>query len=501
MVFRRQGTYAIVAILVALVVAALLFAGSAWSQDKNGDSTKDRKETRQEKRTQNRETRTENNRATQDPPREQQVGAQQVSPLAEASANDITLSKIDDPDPVEVDGLLLYTIEVTNDDTAASPRTVVIRNELPDSVELLAVDISGGINDEGVCEPSNDEEEVFCEVRLDGANNTDDTATIQILVEPQQVGEIENFAEVFEDNCGDMSDPNCPNVNLVDVEEPTRVVNDRNRDNRDNRDNRRERRDQFRDRFPPPFFDDRNDFVDEDDDGIPDVFDEDIEEDEDDIDEDEDNEDIDEDEDGNVDSSINSTADDDCIETETDTDTNTNTDNETNSDTLEDSSTLNEDLSDEDTLDTNDDETDNSETASLERIDFETVAFQTADNDETDDEFSEEDSFETEDTEDDETDSDTLDECEDDPGVSANADDGQAEASTPGATARSGGDPDEQEPLTTTPDDVVDEIPTTGELPNTGGIPLAAGTMVALILFGAGLLAVRLVMIWHGRRA
>jgi hypothetical protein len=55
-------------------------------------------------------------------------------------------------------------------------------------------------------------------------------------------------------------------------------------------------------------------------------------------------------------------------------------------------------------------------------------------------------------------------------GVSATADENGAEASTPGAVARSGGDPDEQAPLRSPPDDVVDEIPTSGPLPNTGGM-------------------------------
>jgi hypothetical protein len=67
--------------------------------------------------------------------------------------------------------------------------------------------------------------------------------------------------------------------------------------------------------------------------------------------------------------------------------------------------------------------------------------------------------------------------------------------------ARAGGDPDEQEPLTSTPGDVVDEIPTSGPLPNTGGLPVATGTVLALVLFGGGLLVVRLVMIWRARRA
>ena len=85
-------------------------------------------------------------------------------------------------------------------------------------------------------------------------------------------------------------------------------------------------------------------------------------------------------------------------------------------------------------------------------------------------------------------------------GVSATSDGNGAEASTPGAVARSG-DPDQFAPETSTQGDVVDEVPTSGPLPNTGGVPIAAGTVVALVLFGAGLLAVRLVMIWRGRRA
>ena len=100
------------------------------------------------------------------------------------------------------------------------------------------------------------------------------------------------------------------------------------------------------------------------------------------------------------------------------------------------------------------------------------------------------------------TDADDFDDDGDlDDGVSANADENGAEASTPGAVARSGGDPDQLEPLTSTPDNVVDEIPTSGPLPNTGGLPVATGTVVAMVLFGGGLLAVRLVMIWRARRS
>ncbi len=48
---------------------------------------------------------------------------------------------------------------------------------------------------------------------------------------------------------------------------------------------------------------------------------------------------------------------------------------------------------------------------------------------------------------------------------------------------------------------MVGEVPTSGPLPNIGGIPVAAGTVLAMVLFGAGLLAVRLVIIRRERRA
>jgi hypothetical protein len=65
-----------------------------------------------------------------------------------------------------------------------------------------------------------------------------------------------------------------------------------------------------------------------------------------------------------------------------------------------------------------------------------------------------------------------------------------------------GGNPDEQAPASEPQGDVEDEIDTSGQpLPNKGGVPIAAGLVVALILVGVCLLAVRLVTIWRERRA
>jgi uncharacterized repeat protein (TIGR01451 family) len=76
-------------------------------------------------------------------------------------------------------------------------------------------------------------------------------------------------------------------------------------------------------------------------------------------------------------------------------------------------------------------------------------------------------------------------------GVSATSDGDGAEASTPGASASSGGDPDEQAPVSGPLGDVEDEIPTSGPLPNTGGM-----SILAVILPVAGFL-VLLVSIIH----
>lgn len=115
-----------------------------------------------------------------------------------------------------------------------------------------------------------------------------------------------------------------------------------------------------------------------------------------------------------------------------------------------------------------------------------------------------EDDLDDETTDGETTDGDEFDSSSDDSGdsgVSATADENRAEASTPGASASAGGDPDNQAPLTRPQGNVVDEVPTSGPLPNTGGVPVAAGTVLALVLFGGSLLVVRLVMIWRERRA
>lgn len=83
-----------------------------------------------------------------------------------------------------------------------------------------------------------------------------------------------------------------------------------------------------------------------------------------------------------------------------------------------------------------------------------------------------------------------------DGGASASVDDDGASADAGGAEA----DADEQAPVEGPQGDVVDEIPTEGLLPNTGGASVATGTSLALVLFGVGLLAIRVVMIWRGRR-
>jgi hypothetical protein len=376
MVFRREGAYAIASVLVILMVGGLLFASSAWSQDKNGDQKKDRKETRQDERIQDSSTRSKNNRAPMRiPTQTQQVGAQAVD-----AGVGVTLSKIEDSDPVEVNDLLLYTLQVTN--TSGANNLVVVADNLPNTVDLELVGISGGTGS-GECIETADEDDVYCEVSL-AATGTAATATIQILVTaPNQPGQIDNVAQVF--NAGgtcvvtppSTTPSGCP-APAASVTEPTNVVNDQNRDNP------RDRREQFRDFLRDnPFFRDDPFFDQYNDEG---------------------------------------------------------------------------DLSQEEQYEDADNDLN--------------------DNEETTDEFADDD-------------------LDGDDGVSATADDGQAEASTPGAVASAGGDPDELEPLTSVPEGVEDEIPTSGPLPNTGGMsPLYWLLPLAGLLILAGLPVYR----WAKRR-
>src|SRR5215210_6749161 len=93
----KRDFYTVIALLVMVfIVGGAMFAVPAWSQDNSRDSGKDRKASeKQEKRTQSSSTRTDNNRAMRIPTQTQKVGAQAVD-----SGGGITLSKVDDPDPV-----------------------------------------------------------------------------------------------------------------------------------------------------------------------------------------------------------------------------------------------------------------------------------------------------------------------------------------------------------------------------------------------------------------
>jgi uncharacterized repeat protein (TIGR01451 family) len=108
MVFRREGTYAIVAVLVALVVAAVLFAVPAWAQD----------------------------------------------------APDVTITKRADQQSVDVGEELTYTITVTNNQATENPVVsgLQIRDILPDNVDFVDVRERQNVED---C-PTTIDEEVRC---------------------------------------------------------------------------------------------------------------------------------------------------------------------------------------------------------------------------------------------------------------------------------------------------------------------------------------------------
>lgn len=157
--------------------------------------------------------------------------------------SNVTITKDDAPNTVEVDGLLSYLLEVTNGET--SNRNLNVVDELPGTVEFLSANPS-----QGTCTESGGD--VTCQL---GTVTPGETETIQIFVEPQQEGTITNFAEVFRNN-----DPDTP---LDQASENTLVEGDQSPSDDSPSDD--SPIDDFfpGNRFPPGFFDEFDEFEDD----------------------------------------------------------------------------------------------------------------------------------------------------------------------------------------------------------------------------------------------
>jgi uncharacterized repeat protein (TIGR01451 family) len=107
-----------------------------------------------------------------------------VTPAAPVSHVDVSVTKTDAPDPVEVGGTLVYSIGAANagPDTATK---VVVSDSLPQSVSLVSVSTS-----QGSCSGS---PTVVCNVGSLGAGAA---ATVTIVVTPRLAGMITNTATV-----------------------------------------------------------------------------------------------------------------------------------------------------------------------------------------------------------------------------------------------------------------------------------------------------------------
>jgi uncharacterized repeat protein (TIGR01451 family) len=117
---------------------------------------------------------------------------------------ELNVNKIDNPDPVEVGDFLLYTIVVRNAGNEVATN-VVLEDDLPNSVDFIALDSS-----QGDCEEVGGK--VVCVL---GPLEPDEQDTVQIFVEPEEEGTITNIAQVFSEDT------------LVDESrENTRVVGD-----------------------------------------------------------------------------------------------------------------------------------------------------------------------------------------------------------------------------------------------------------------------------------
>lgn len=107
--------------------------------------------------------------------------------------SNLTITKQDTPDPVDKEDLLLYTINVTNEgSTTIGIGELVVIDELPID-DVRVVDINDGILN---CGPR--PEPLTGRIRCENTDPfaPDDTATIKIIVDPENAGTLENTAEV-----------------------------------------------------------------------------------------------------------------------------------------------------------------------------------------------------------------------------------------------------------------------------------------------------------------
>ncbi len=117
----------------------------------------------------------------------------------QVQALEITVEKDDQPDAVDVGEALIYTIEVTNN-TGEDNLNLFLEDQLPDEVDFI------DLEPESSCEETSGV--VTCEI-----DDLDDneTFTLQIAVEPQEDGIIQNTAQVFCD--APATSASCPSAN------------------------------------------------------------------------------------------------------------------------------------------------------------------------------------------------------------------------------------------------------------------------------------------------
>lgn len=128
---------------------------------------------------------------------------------------DLTLTKSDSPDPVEVGEQLTYTLVATNNGPSTSTN-VTLEDVLPDSVTFVSASATSG-----TCSESGGV--VTCSI---GTLLPDHSATVTIVVIADHVGEVVNSVEVS----GDETDPNPGNntasmtVSVVEVATEMEIV-------------------------------------------------------------------------------------------------------------------------------------------------------------------------------------------------------------------------------------------------------------------------------------
>jgi hypothetical protein len=224
----KRDFYMVVALLVMVfIVGGAMFAVPAWSQDKSGDSGKDGKASKEEKRTQKSETRTQKS-TTQSPdsPTAKLAGKNPSAREALQAVDQVEASQDLDGESVDEFGnpIDLIEIDVNNCDVDSGDSITFEVVDGPDDGDFVTV--------------------------INGVNADIDISDDEDLITVEDIDDPTEPIQFFVEDNGNFTTSTLSGDNELEVDTSTiDCGNNNNNNNNNNRNNRNNRNDFFRDDF------------------------------------------------------------------------------------------------------------------------------------------------------------------------------------------------------------------------------------------------------------